>query len=184
MHRSQAVTAARWGVPLVALAVAVPLVAQNPDVAAEAPATAPVHRLTPDDWREPICAGAMEWTYDVPSEAWIEFPIGWIAVDHATAVSNWDRMRFELWLGDRQLAVPQGLNWEMQPVQFECPDRVVTGTAFCPMVYLPPLTTERPYRIRLIFEGDVNDGWATYRGGTDLNVTLTLRPKPPVEPGS
>lgn len=163
-------------VSLLGLSVALPLAAQDPEIAAAPPPEAAVFRITPDLWEEPICAGVMEWTYQVPAGEWVGFPIGWIATDHPTAISNWDRMRFELWVDDRELEVPTGLNWELHEIHYACPGGAVDGVAFAPMVYLPPLTAERHYRIRFIFQDEVNRGFSTFAKGTDLMVRLNLRP--------
>ncbi|MGD8320973.1 MAG: hypothetical protein PVJ02_10970 [Gemmatimonadota bacterium] len=149
--------------------------APPPDIAAAAPAGAAVHEFTPADWQGPLCAGSTEWTFDVPSDAWIAMPIGWFAVDEATARANWEHMSYRIWLGDRELDVPEGVQMGVAPVHIECPDRTIDGTGVSPVVYLPPVTAERTYRVQLLFNDDVNDGWNTFAAGSDFTSTVTLQ---------
>lgn len=167
-------------IALVALP-ATPLAGQTPDIAAKRP-DAPIFHFELDAWEEPVCAGATAWTAEVPPGQWIELPVGWIAVDHSTAIQNWDCMRFEIRTGGRLLEVqPQQLNWDLMPVRFECPGRTIEGMALAPVVYLPPVDGERTYELRYIFRADVDDGWSTYEAGSELRVNVTLRN--PVEEG-
>lgn len=162
-------------VALIALAAA-PLTGQAPDIAAEAPDDAQVFRFEADDWKEPLCAGASEWTLEVPPGQWIEYPVGWIAVDHGTAIENWDCMRFEIRTGGELLEIDnQHLNWDLTPVRYECPDQTIEGMAFSPLVYLPPVDGERTYEVRYIFRSDIDDGWTTYEEGSDLRMHVTFR---------
>lgn len=162
-------------IALVALSAA-PLAGQDPAIAAKAPDDVRVHRFHIQDWEEPACAGASEWTVEVPAGHWIEYPVGWIAVDHGTAIENWDCMRFEIRTGGELLDVgSQPLNWDLSPVQFECADRTIEGMALAPLVYLPPVDGERTYEVRYIFRADVDDGWNTYEAGSDLRIHVTFR---------
>lgn len=153
------------------------------DLAAAAPEGARVHHFDLVDWREPLCSGASEVAFDVPAGHWVEYPVGWIAVDHATAIQNWDCMGFEISTGGRVLPVPQGLNWDLSPVRFECPNDTVEGMALSPVIYLPPVDGERTYRVRYLFRAEVNDGWRSFAKGSDLTVQVTFRVEAPEAEG-
>jgi len=153
-----------------------PEAAAPPDIAAAAPAGAQVHTFTADDWKEPYCAGTMDWAWDVPSGAWIAYPVGWIATDEATARANWEHMSYRIWLDDRPLDIPDGVQSQVDSVRIECPDRTTEGVEVSPVVYLPPVDAERHYRIQYVFDADVNDGWNTYEQGSDFAMNVTLRP--------
>lgn len=179
MRSTKPFVAAALLAPLLTLSCAkepAPEAAPPPDIAAAAPAGATVHQFTTADWQGPFCAGSTDWTFDVPSDAWIAMPIGWFAVDEATARANWEHMSYRIWLGDRELEIPEGVQMEVQALHFDCPDRTVDGTGVSPVVFLPPVTTARQYRVQLLFNDDVNDGWSTFAKGTDFTSTVTLQP--------
>lgn len=176
----------RSSILFVALAVltATPLTGQDPEVVTSPPRQTPIHHFEVQDWKEMVCSGATSVILEVPAGEWIEFPVGWIAADHGRAIQNWDCMGFEIRTGGRVLSVPnQGLNWDLSPVRFECADRTVEGIALSPVVYLPPVDGERTYQVRYIFRSDVNDGWSTFAGGSDLTVQVTFRALVPEEGG-
>jgi hypothetical protein len=144
---------------------------------AQPPESAPVHAFGVADWTEPMCAGASEWAFELPAHHWIEMPVGWIAVDEATARQNWQHMRYELEVDGEPVVVAGEPHWQTQQIQVECPGQTIRGTLVAPVVYLPPLTGERVYRFTLMFDEDVNDGWSTFEKGSSLTVTATLRPR-------
>jgi hypothetical protein len=162
---------------LAALIAVAPAIAQEPAVTAAPPEGAVVYRFTVDHWDEPLCAGAREWTFDVPAGQWVAFPIGWYAVDEATARANWESMRFELAADGRTLDVPVSEEWAVDVLDVQCPDRTITGVAVSPVVYLPPITAERRYEVSYIFDDDVNDGWYMFARGTTTTWTVRLRPE-------
>ena len=147
-----------------------------PEIAAAPPAGARVHTFSADDWKEPYCAGSMDWAWDVPSDAWVAWPVGWIATDEATARANWEHMSYRIFLDDRALDIPEGVRVQVDSVRFECPSDTTAGVAVSPVVYLPPVVAERHYRIQYVFDQDVDDGWNTYEKGADNVVNVTLRP--------
>jgi len=153
-----------------------PQAAAPPDIAAAPPAGAQVFTITEDMWKDAYCAGSTDWTVDVPSGQWIALPIGWIATDEATARANWEHMSYRMWLDDRPLEIPEGVQPQVDSVRIECPDRTTEGMGVSPVVYLPPLDTERHYRVQYTFDADVNDGWNSFQQGSDLSTTVTLRP--------
>jgi hypothetical protein len=173
MHRSTPITL----LVLAALIAVAPAIAQEPAVAAAPPEGAAVYRFTVDHWDEPLCAGAREWTFHVPAGEWIAFPIGWFAVDEATARANWESMRFELAADGRSLDAPMPAEWWVDALHVQCPDRTITGVAVSPVVYLPPLTAERSFDVTYVYDDDVDDGWNTFARGTRSTWTVRLRPE-------
>jgi hypothetical protein len=169
--------AAPCGLALTILLLAAPAAAQEPEIAAAAPENARVHEITPADWIEPFCQGVTDWTFSVPRGHWIKVPVAWVAVDAATARANWEHMSFAISLGERALTPPTRIEWETIPVRIECPDgRRIIGDSHQAMLYLPPVTAERAYGFAYQFHEDVNDGWETYRKGTDFRTVVRLRP--------
>jgi hypothetical protein len=162
---------------LAALIAVTPAVAQEPHIAAAPPEGAEVYRFTADRWEEPLCAGAREWTFHVPAGQWVAFPIGWYAVDEATARANWESMRFELAADGETVEVPVTQDWGVDELHIQCPDRAITGVAVSPIVYLPPLTEERHFEVTYVFDDDVDDGWNTFPRGTRTTWTVRLRPE-------
>ncbi|HSJ30305.1 MAG TPA: hypothetical protein VK933_02650 [Longimicrobiales bacterium] len=149
--------------------------AQETQVRGAPPEGAAVHEFQAENWKEPICTGTTEWTLEVPRGTWIQFPAAWIAVDEATARANWEHMQYEISIEGRRLENPANVEWMVLPVRFECPDRVIEGVAIAPVLYFPPVTGARTFRLRMLFDADVNDGWTTYPKGTDSAVTVTHR---------
>jgi hypothetical protein len=173
-------SAAPCGLALTLLLLAAAAAAQEPEIAATAPEDAAVHEITPADWTEPFCQGATDdWTYTVPRGHWIRIPLPWVAVDEATARANWEHMSFDVVLGERALTLPADVEWVTIPVRLECPDggRRMIGAAHQVVLYLPPVTEERAYELVFRYHEDVNDGWATYRKGTESRSVLRLRPR-------
>jgi len=153
-----------------------PQAAAPPDIAAAPPAGAQVYTITEDMWKDAYCAGATDWTWDVPSGEWIAFPVGWIATDEATARANWEHMQYRISVDGRQLEIPDGVQTQVDSVHFECPNQTTDGVAVSRVVYFPPVAAERHYLIQYVFDADVNDGWNTFQQGSDLSTTVTLRP--------
>lgn len=153
------------------------LEAQELAVAASPPADTEVHSFTPADMPEAVCAGASEWSLEVPTGAWIQFSRLWFATDEATARQNWEHMRIELWVDDQQLPLPEDTDWSAGLVHFDCPSGALDGFAMSPVFYLPPVTAQRKVRLRYLFDEDVDDGWNTFGKGTDISGTLTLKPR-------
>jgi hypothetical protein len=158
------------------LLVATPLSGQDPDVAAAPPEGASVYPITEVDWKDDFCAGADVWTFEVPRDHWIELPIGWTATDEATGWANWKDMGYELSLEGRVLEVPDTTEWQVMELAVQCGDRTIRAVAVSPLVYLPPVDTERNYRVRRLFETDVNTGFATFRKGSRLTEVLRFLP--------
>lgn len=150
---------------------------QETEVRGAPPEGAAVHAFQAENWTEPICTGSTEWTFDVPRGMWIQFPAAWVAADEATARANWEHMQYEVSLDGRRLENPANVEWSVQAVRFECPDRVIEGVAVAPVLYFSPVSDVRTFRLRLLFDADVNDGWTTYPKGTDAAITVTHRAK-------
>jgi hypothetical protein len=153
-----------------------PQAAPPPDIAAAAPAGAQVYTFAADLWKDPFCAGTMDWTWDVPVGQWIAFPVGWIATDEATARANWEHMQYRISLDGRALEIPDGVQTQVDSVHFECPDQTTDGVAVSRVVYFPPVDAERHYLIQYVFDQEVNDGWNTFQPGAGDSVNVTLRP--------
>ena len=151
-------------------------IAQQPAV--QAPDDAPIHRLHVEDWNDIVCQGLEDWTFEVPPGHWIELPIGWVAVDHGTAIANWDCMEFTILQDGDPIPLPDRPNWDLNPVSYECADRTIEGMALAPLIYLPPVDGSETYQIRYHFRADTDDGWSTYEAGSNIDVTLTLRNPP------
>ncbi|MFW5947172.1 MAG: hypothetical protein ACOCUW_01660, partial [Gemmatimonadota bacterium] len=112
----------RTFIPTVLAIIGVPAVvgAQDFEMAAAPPDDAEVYEFDIATWEEPVCTEASAWSFEVPAGQWVEFPIGWIAEDHPTAVHNWDSIDFEILADGEPLEVPDGLNWGVDPIHFEC----------------------------------------------------------------
>jgi len=165
-------------VVVVGLSVAAATVhAQEVQVRGAPPEGAAVHEFRAENWKEPICTGSTEWTFKVPRGMWIQFPAGWVAKDEATARANWEHMRYEISIDGRRLENPAKVEWKVDTVRFECPNRVVEGVAISPVLYFPPVTDVRTFRLRILFDAEVNDGWSTYPKGTDAAITVTHKAK-------
>lgn len=163
---------------IVCLSVAAATVhAQEVQVRGAPPEGAAVHEFRAENWKAPICTGSTEWTFEVPRGKWIQFPAAWVAVDEATARANWEHMQYEISIGGRRLENPANVEWKVEAIRFECPDRVVEGVAVSPVLYFSPVTTVRTFRVRMLFDADVNDGWSTYPKGTDAVITVTHKVK-------
>lgn len=148
-----------------------------PAVAAAAPADAQVYKFTLQDFEEPACSQASEWTLSVPAGEWVQFPVIWMAKDEATARENWEHMRYQVSLDGKPLAIPDDVKERTETGKFDCPDGTMEGVSVTKMLYLPPLTGEHTYQIRYMFDDDVNDGWSTYAKGSDLSLLMKLQPK-------
>jgi hypothetical protein len=162
---------------LAVFGAAAPAAAQHGQLAAAPPDGAQVHRFTLADWQDALCAGANEWTFAVPGDHWIAFPIGWYAVDEATARDNWQHMRYEIMVGDQALEAPADPAWEVEALNIACPDRTVTGVAVSPVVYVPPLTGETTYSVSYLFDETVNDGWYDFEKGSRITMVARLQPE-------
>ncbi|MEJ2218103.1 MAG: hypothetical protein P8099_15955 [Gemmatimonadota bacterium] len=148
-----------------------------PDIAAAPPADAQVHEFTMDEWRDAFCAGGTDWTFDVPTDAWIAMPVSWVAKDEATARANWEGVTYRLTVDGRSLEVPEGLQLRVDSVHFECPNGTIDGIGVSYMTYLPPVTAERHFSVHYLVNDDLNDGWSDYPKGSELTMNLTLRPQ-------
>lgn len=163
---------------IVCLSVAAATVnAQETRVRGAPPEGAAVHEFQAENWKEPLCTGSTEWTFEVPRGKWIQFPAGWVAVDEATARANWKHMQYEITIDGRRLENPANVEWKVEAIRFECPDRVVEGVAVSPVLYFPPVRDVRTFRLRILFDAEVNDGWSTYPKGTDAAITVTHKAK-------
>lgn len=147
--------------------------AQETQLRGTPPEGAAVHEFQTENWKEPLCTGSTEWTFEVPRETWIQFPAGWVAVDEATARANWEHMQYEISIDGQPLENPEDVEWTVEAIRFECPDRVVEGVAVSPVLYFSPVVDVRTFRLRMLFDADVNDGWTTYPKGTDAAITVT-----------
>ncbi len=150
--------------------------AQQAGIVASPPANATVFRVGEGDWRDAICAGKLEADVRVPATDWIEIPLGWIAVDEATARANWKSMAFTIARDDRPAAPPAGLRWQTASVRLDCPTQSLAGFFLGPVFYLPPARTEQSFRFEYSFKDDVYDGWSTFKKGTKQTMVLRLHP--------
>lgn len=148
-----------------------------PDVAAAAPGGARVQSWSMEPWEDAACAGATDVRWEVPGGAWVAVPLSWMATDEAIARDNIQHLTIHLWLGDREIRLPDGLEERVEAIRYQCPDRVLEGVAVAPVVYVPPVDVERHYRLQYVFDDEITDGWGLFAKGSELNVSLTLAPK-------
>ncbi len=161
---------------LAVLVAAAPALAQKVEIATAPPANSIAYRVGEVETKEAVCSNTPRVEVQIPADAWVELPIGWIAKDEATVRANWKLMSYTLLAGDQPLKVPAGVRWHMQKVRFDCPQQVLEGMLLAPVVYLPPSASERTYYIQLVFKQDLNDGFADYKKGPATKFAIHLQP--------
>lgn len=145
---------------------------------AEPPAGATVDSVPMAAWNAAICGDTSVIDVPVKSGAWIEWKIGWTAVDTTTARANWDSISYQL-LYDDTLAVDlsNSLAWRTDSLNLKCPDKTYTGILSSRAVYLRPPAKEQRVTGVYNFLGSTNDGWSSFERGTSINLRAVLRPR-------